>query len=243
MSGRDKDKKRRPDKAFKVNPFESLKSLKSQLRSAPSQAPSPQAERPKKTKNRLPTADDPYGEPNEMNEKDESKAFAEAMSGVVPLTDRERVAIKCAEKQPRTMDEAAAIDAHLRDLIDGVIPFDIADTDEFIEGSIHGFDRNVLRKLRRGEFALQDHIDLHGYIREDARLAVAKFIRSAHERGLRCVLIVHGRGLRSKDQIPVLKEKLKAWLTRGSIGTKVLAFASARPYDGGTGAGYVLLRR
>jgi DNA-nicking Smr family endonuclease len=56
------------------------------------------------------------------------------------------------------------------------------------------------------------------------------------------VLIVHGRGLGSKDNIPVLKEKLQAWLTRGAIGRHVLAFTSARPWDGGTGAVYVLLR-
>jgi DNA-nicking Smr family endonuclease len=56
------------------------------------------------------------------------------------------------------------------------------------------------------------------------------------------VLIVHGRGLGSKDNVPVLKEKLTAWLTRGAIGRHVLAFTSARPWDGGTGAVYVLLR-
>ena len=71
---------------------------------------------------------------------------------------------------------------------------------------------------------------------------VARFIRDCHNNGLRCVLIVHGRGFGSKDNIPVLKNKLASWLTRGAIGKKVLAFTSAKPYDGGTGAVYVLLR-
>jgi DNA-nicking Smr family endonuclease len=171
--------------------------------------------------------------------------LAEAMAGVVPLADRDRVVSPPAEPwaKVRAVDEAKAVEAYLRDLVDGVVPFDIADTEEYIEGAVQGFDRRTLRSLRRGEIAIQGHIDLHGMTRDEARDAVARFVKGAHGRGLRCVLIVHGRGLNSKDQIPVLKEKLKAWLTRGSIGTKVLAFASARPYDGGAGAVYVLLRR
>ena len=61
--------------------------------------------------------------------------------------------------------------------------------------------------------------------------------------GYRCVLVVHGRGLNSKDQIPVLKEHMKSWLARGRTGRHVLAFTSARQHDGGAGALYVLLRR
>lgn len=222
---------------FRVRPFEELKSLKSKLKPAhPRRSPRPNHAKPSP----------PPPPAHKTRQALEAEAFAEAMEGVVPLQDRERVSRPMRPHEAldrRTMDEAAAIDAYLRDLVDGIVPFDIADTDEYIEGAIQGFDRRVLRRLRRGEFALQGHIDLHGLTREEARTAVAKFIREAHDQGKRCVLIVHGRGLRSKDQIPVLKEKLKAWLTRGSIGTKVLAFASARPYDGGTGAVYVLLRR
>ena len=72
---------------------------------------------------------------------------------------------------------------------------------------------------------------------------VERFIIDAFAAGHRAVLVVHGRGLNSKDNVPVLKERLKSWLARGRVGRVVLAFSSARPADGGAGALYVLLRR
>src|SRR2546429_5977710 len=78
---------------------------------------------------------------------------------------------------------------------------------------------------------------------EAARAAVDRFLPDAVRAGLRCVLIVHGRGLNSKDQTPVLKERLKSWLARGRPARVVLAFTTARPCDGGAGALYVLLPR
>ena len=87
------------------------------------------------------------------------------------------------------------------------------------------------------------HLDLHGKTRTEARALVEQFIGTARTDGKRCVLIVHGRGLHSKDHIPVLKEALALWLTRGRISRSVLAFCTARPCDGGLGAVYVLLRK
>jgi DNA-nicking Smr family endonuclease len=130
----------------------------------------------------------------------------------------------------------------LDDLVHGEIPFDFTGTAEHIEAHVAGLDRRLVRKLRRGEYAVQAHLDLHGMNRTEARDAVAGFVRKCHREDKRCVLIVHGRGFGSKEGIPVLKNKLAAWLTRGAIGRKVLAYASARPYDGGVGAVYVLLR-
>jgi DNA-nicking Smr family endonuclease len=101
----------------------------------------------------------------------------------------------------------------------------------------------VLRKLRKGEIAVQGHVDLHGLTRAEARTALERFLLAARQGGKRCVLVVHGRGLHSKDQIPVLKTSVQLWLTRGRIARWVLAFATARPHDGGAGAVYVLLRR
>ena len=98
--------------------------------------------------------------------------------------------------------------------------------------------------LRRGDYAVQGHLDLHGMTSADAKDAVDRFLNESRRVGKRCVLIVHGRGLNAKDQIPVLKERLRVWLQqRGRIGRSVLAFATARPHDGGAGAVYVLLRR
>lgn len=140
-------------------------------------------------------------------------------------------------------DEEAEALAELERLVDGVTHFDIADTDEFIEGLAEGVDRRLLTKLRKGEFAVQAHLDLHGMRRDDARQAVAEFVDQACRNGHRCIRIVHGRGLNSKDKVPVLKLLLTSWLERGRVGRAVLAFCTARPNDGGAGAVYVLLRR
>src|SRR5206468_4154134 len=139
-------------------------------------------------------------------------------------------------------EEAEAL-AALSDLTRGATRFDITDTREYVEGAIVGLDPRVLRRLRRGDFAWQDHLDLHGMTSETARVAVDRFLADSVALGHRCVLIVHGRGHNSKDQTPVLKERLKSWLARGRTARIVLGFTTARPCDGGAGALYVLLRR
>jgi DNA-nicking Smr family endonuclease len=135
-----------------------------------------------------------------------------------------------------------AID-QLRALVNGDAPFDLADTDEFIEGFVAGLDAAVVRALRRGEYPVQGHVDLHGMTRDEAKGAVERFLRESRASGKRCVLLVHGRGSHSKDQVPVLKEAIRTWLATARFGRHVLAFATARPQDGGAGAVYVLLRR
>jgi len=142
----------------------------------------------------------------------------------------------------RTSEDAEVL-ATLADLCGGVGSFDISDSDEYIEGVGPGIDRRLLRQLRNGDFALQGHVDLHGMTRDEAKQRVIKFVDESRRAGRRCVLIVHGRGLHSKDQIPVLKEAVRTWLERGPVARAVLAFATARPHDGGAGAVYVLLRR
>ena len=98
-------------------------------------------------------------------------------------------------------------------------------------------------KLRRGEFSVQGHLDLHGLTRDEAKRAVEEFIRGARTAGKRCVLLVHGRGLHSKDQVPILRDAVRGWLATNRFSRHVLAFATARPADGGAGAIYLLLRR
>lgn len=135
-----------------------------------------------------------------------------------------------------------AID-ELKALVSGDGPFDLSDTDEFVEGRAPGVDQGLVRKLRRGDFAVQGHVDLHGLTRDEAKAAVEAYLRDARSAGKRCVLVVHGRGLHSKDQLPVLKDALRTWLSTNRFARHVLAFATARPVDGGAGALYVLLRR
>ena len=209
-------------------PFEKLAGLKQALAAPPKPAPRP-----------------PPPPPAPPRERSEAELWAEATRGArtaVPGAGR------VAPPPPRGAPEQvwyADLDAidELRALVRGDGPFDIADTDEFIEGKVTGLDPGVVRKLRRGDYAVQGHLDLHGQTREEAKGAVERFLRDARRAGKRCVVVVHGRGLHSKDQLPVLKEALRSWLGQARFARHVLAFATARPSDGGAGAVYVLLRR
>lgn len=178
--------------------------------------------------------------------RDDEALFQHVMADVRPLhpRERERVASPVPASPARAVTHAdAEALAELCDLVGGTAPFDISDGDEHIEGAIVGLDPRLLRRLRKGEFAYQAHLDLHGLIVEEARRAVEEFLTRVHQAGKRCVLIVHGRGHNSKDQIPVLKHRLTTWLARGHWSRLILAFTSARACDGGAGALYVLLRR
>jgi DNA-nicking Smr family endonuclease len=141
------------------------------------------------------------------------------------------------------VSEDAEVLAQLSDLVSGVGAFELTETEEYTEGARLGLDPRLLTRLRRGEFAVQAHIDLHGMIQADARTALEGFVVDSVRKGLRAVLVVHGRGLRSPGGTPVLKHAAAQWLSHGHMGGYVLAFATARPADGGAGAMYVLLRR
>ena len=176
---------------------------------------------------------------------DDEAAYYNAMCDVTPIDSSHKLAAQQAQARPLPphQDDESLVMRELDGLVQGEVPFDFADTDEYIEASTSGLDSQVVKKLKRGDYSYQAHLDLHGLTREQARASVAEFIHKSHREGKRCVLIIHGRGLGSKDNIPIIKNKLAAWLTRGAIGRRVLAFTSAKPYDGGTGAIYVLLRR
>lgn len=102
-----------------------------------------------------------------------------------------------------------------------------------------GVQRRQLIRLRRGEYAIQGQLDLHGHTVPQAREALAHFLKICQRNGLRCVRIVHGKGNGSLHRLPVLKHKVARWLLQWDA---VLAYCSARPRDGGGGAVYVLLK-
>jgi DNA-nicking Smr family endonuclease len=187
----------------------------------------------------------PAPPPPAPREQSEEELWRTATTGARRV---ERGADTVAPRAPRGAPDTfwhpdlEAVDA-LRALVSGEAPFDLSDGDEFIEGRAAGVSHDIVRKLRRGEFAVQGHVDLHGLTREEAKRHVETFLRASRSGGKRCVLVVHGRGLHSKDQLPVLKDALRTWLSTARFSRHVLAFATAQPADGGAGAIYVLLRR
>jgi DNA-nicking Smr family endonuclease len=210
------------------NPFGKLRELRKQA-SAPAVPPEPSAPRPSP----------PRREPTDAD------LWADAVAGARPVEERNKVVAPGPPRAATPEFWHADLDAlkELEALVSGEAPFDISDSDEYIEGRVSGLDPALVRKLRRGEFSVQAHLDLHGKSRGEAKGEVDAFLRRSREQGKRCVLLVHGRGLHSKDQVPVLKEALQSWLATARFGRHVLAFATARPADGGAGAVYVLLRR
>jgi len=103
-----------------------------------------------------------------------------------------------------------------------------------------GLQQKLLKQLRRGQLSVTAELDLHGYIVADARIALTEFLKDCRRHGDRCVRIVHGKGHGSRQKLPILKNKVNAWLQQRD---EILAFCSARPVDGGTGAVYVLLKK
>jgi len=185
----------------------------------------------------------PEPEPKPVPE-DDRELFLRAIGDVQPLRKGgERVAPLAAPRTPRIVDDDEEVLAELQELVAGRAPFDIADSDEFIEGCVQDLDRRILRRLRNGDYSIQATLDLHGLTQVEAKEALLRFVEKCRGEGKRCVLVIHGRGKNSENRIPVLKEGVQRWLTRGRLGKQVLAFCSARPKDGGVGAIYVLLRR
>ena len=223
--------KRRDEKPVVFSPFRDLKKMLA-ARSAKALPPAP--------KQAVAQTDrDPLTAPKPV---DEEALLREALAGVRPLNGASRLPLERRASRAIVSEDDEVI-AQLSDLVSGQAPFDITETDEYAEGMRVGLDPRLLSRLRRGEFAMQSHIDLHGMIQPAAYQALTDFILESVRKGLRSVLVVHGRGLGSPGGRPVLKHAAANWLSHGTIGGHVLAFTTACAHDGGAGAMYVLLRR
>jgi DNA-nicking Smr family endonuclease len=222
------------------SPKKKSESFNNPFKSALADLKKKQAEPPKKPQ--APPPPPKPSKPKRPQEEDDLSLFLSAMDGVEQITNRGEAPTP-NPRLPEIIDENAEALAELAELVAGQGDFDVAESNEFIEGAAPGIDARLLRSLRRGDFTVQARLDLHGMTQAEAKTAVDRFLIDSRRTGKRCVLIVHGRGLNSQDQIPVLKERIRVWLAQKSIGKTVLAFATARPQDGGAGAVYVLLRR
>ena len=169
-----------------------------------------------------------------------SDEFRKAVAGVTPIARRARVERKPPPPPPvarqRAIDEARV----LAECVSAPLSVDDAmGTGEELAYLREGQSPQVLRRLRRGHWVVQDGLDLHGMNRFEAAQAVPEFLAHSLRQGHRCVRIVHGRGLGSRNREPVLKPLLARWLARRD---EVLAYCQAPLAHGGSGATLVLLR-
>jgi DNA-nicking Smr family endonuclease len=173
----------------------------------------------------------------------EKELFARAVGRVIALAPQHRPGHKASVQRARPapvaaqlqLDEQAVMREALSDEFDVET---LLHTDETLSFCRPGIGPDVCAKLRRGNWSIQRQLDLHGLRREDARDALGAFIREAGKAGLRCVRVVHGKGLGSPGKTPVLKGRVQSWLVQKQ---EVLAFVQARPAHGGAGALVVLL--
>lgn len=169
----------------------------------------------------------------------EQQAFALAVGRVQPLKAPPRVlhspARPAPEPRQRALDEQAALQEALSDEVDVE---SLLLTDDGLGFRREGVSPEVLAKLRKGHWSIQRQLDLHGMRRDEAREALASFIREAHQQTQRCVRVIHGKGHGSPGKQPVLKAKVQRWLAQRQ---EVIAFAQASGPQGGAGALIVLL--
>lgn len=168
---------------------------------------------------------------------DDKDSFRDAMRGVRPLPRRGAPAAPAAPRNAGRRVRAARR-AELVEIPAGPDAAALPAAGDTLDYARPGTPRDALRRLRRGQYAPQAEIDLHGLRMEAAQDALRGFVADAAARGLRCVRVIHGKGSRSGAGGPVLKRAVDYWLRRMQ---PVAAFVSARPADGGTGAVYVLL--
>jgi len=167
------------------------------------------------------------------------KLFANAVGPVTPLPARSLADLKLPRAAPEPLQRQADERAALREaLSDEVDVESLLLTDDGLSYRRPGVGPDVVTRLRRGHWAIQGQIDLHGLRREEAREALAAFVREATRRGQRCVRVVHGKGHGSPGKQPVLKAKVQRWLAQFG---DVIAFAQASGPQGGAGALIVLL--
>lgn len=176
--------------------------------------------------------------PDKNNRTDDTALFRDTVGEVRPVSAK-RLHLTAprprARARFRRMDEASVLGESLL-----ASPEQLeVETGEELRYLRAGVAPPVLRKLRQGGYAIQAEMDLHGMTSNEARAALREFMAECLALDLRCVRIIHGKGLRSGDRGPVLKTSVNRWLRQWN---EVLAFCSAPRRDGGTGAIYVLVR-
>ncbi len=172
---------------------------------------------------------------------DDEHLLSEAMEGVQTIRrgdNRIRAKRPAPVAGPPRENEEEKL---LQEVLTDYSTINVTNLPEYMEGYVEGINPLIMEKLRKGEFSVQQVIDLHGLSIEGARETFEYFLSSAVRKGLKCVKIIHGRGLKSK-RTPIIKDYLKTWIIRAMHRKWVTAFSNATMADGGPGATYILLR-
>jgi DNA-nicking Smr family endonuclease len=171
---------------------------------------------------------------------EDKELFRANLTDVTPITPHGRIVPPPTRLPPIPLsllrDEREVIFESLHDPIRWD---EDAETGEELSFVRPGISRQILRRLRRGEWVSQAELDLHGLIRVEAKIELVNFLFECKRRSIRCVRIIHGKGLGSKNREPVLKNHVRHWLMQRD---EIMAFVQARPVDGGGGAVMVLLK-
>jgi DNA-nicking Smr family endonuclease len=170
----------------------------------------------------------------------DAELFRRTVGDVAKLAPADKLVPTVPKPQPiarqRLADEQAALQESLSDEFTVET---LLDTDSALSFARNGIGPDTVRKLRRGHWVIQGQLDLHGLRSDEAREALSQFLGVSGKRGLRCVRVIHGKGLGSVNKEPVLKNKVRNWLAQKD---EVIAFCQARAADGGSGAVVVLLK-
>lgn len=177
-------------------------------------------------------------ENSESAETSETELFRAAVAGARPLRAQNRHMCRSARPRPLPLQTLRDHKEVLVESLSDYVPYDI---EHDINTSFlrNGLPKQTLRKLQSRSWSIQAHLDLHGMTTDEARTQLVQFLDNCRKRHCRCVRIIHGKGLRSKNREPVLKHKVRSWLMQRD---EILAFCEARPVDGGSGAVLALLK-
>ena len=174
------------------------------------------------------------------NKNDEHDLFRKAMGDVRPIKQVKRISPEKSRPSPRPRQQELDDQQVLEDMLSDPADLSEVETGDELVFCRNGVQHKTFKKLRRGDFAQEAELDLHGKTVDEARTAIVSFLHECRQYKLRCVRIIHGKGHGSFNKQPVLKTHVNHWLQQRD---EVLAFCSARPADGGTGAMYVLLKK
>lgn len=168
----------------------------------------------------------------------------QAFADVAPLSPRNRARIATARPSAapvkRMQDEADALAASKYGSEPSPSSWEVGQELEAEQTFRRaGLGSDVLAKLRRGHWTVQGELDLHRLTVSEAREALAGYLLDARSRGWRCVRVIHGKGLSSPNREPILKSKVRRWLSQWD---DVLAYCEAPRHGGGGGAVIVLLK-